>query len=70
MSENDDWLAAERERHGPVTEQDVHDGYDMYLDAMLKVNACDIRAALHPLTLTPPLPHEDVSEVHIERGED
>jgi hypothetical protein len=30
---DDDWLAAERERHGPVTEDDIHQGYDALLDA-------------------------------------
>ncbi|MGO9032223.1 hypothetical protein [Mycobacterium sp.] len=29
----DDWLAAERERHGPVTEEEIHAGYDAVLDA-------------------------------------
>jgi hypothetical protein len=35
LTTDDDWLAAERERHGPVTEDDIHRGYDAYLDAML-----------------------------------
>jgi hypothetical protein len=30
---DDDWLATERERHGPVTEDDIHQGYDALLDA-------------------------------------
>jgi hypothetical protein len=32
---NDDWLAEERRRHGPVSEDDVHRGYDAYLDAVI-----------------------------------
>jgi hypothetical protein len=35
MSDADDWLAEERKRHGPVTEDDIHRGYDLYLDARL-----------------------------------
>jgi hypothetical protein len=31
--QSDGWLAAERERHGPVTEDEVHAGYDAVLDA-------------------------------------
>jgi hypothetical protein len=30
---DDDWLAGERERHGPVTEDERHRAYDMLLDA-------------------------------------
>ena len=33
MSQSDDWLAPERERHGPVTEEEIHAGYDAVLDA-------------------------------------
>jgi hypothetical protein len=32
---DDDWLDEERRRHGPVTEDDVHAGYDLVLDAVL-----------------------------------
>ena len=34
MSQPDDsWLDGERERHGPVTEDEIHAGYDAVLDA-------------------------------------
>jgi hypothetical protein len=29
----DDWLAAKRERHGPMTSEEIHAGYDALLDA-------------------------------------
>ena len=29
----DDWLAEEHKRHGPVTEDEIHTGYDAVLDA-------------------------------------
>jgi hypothetical protein len=28
-----DWLAAERARHGPITDEEKHAAYDMLLDA-------------------------------------
>jgi hypothetical protein len=31
----DDWLAEERRRHGPISEQEWHAGYDLYLAAVL-----------------------------------
>jgi len=49
----DDWLAAERERHGPVIDGEIHSGYDALLEACRKVN-------LPPLvlrTFQPPLDH-------------
>ena len=33
MNQPDDWLDEERERHGPVTEEEIHRGYDAVLDA-------------------------------------
>ena len=33
MNQSDDWLAPERERHGPVTQEEIHAGYDAVLDA-------------------------------------
>jgi hypothetical protein len=33
LSDDNDWLAGERERHGPVTEDEIHAGYDAVLDA-------------------------------------
>jgi hypothetical protein len=41
LPDNDDWLAGERERHGPVTEDDIHRGYDMYLDAWEATRAAE-----------------------------
>ena len=38
---DDDWLAAERERHGPVTEDDIHQGYDALLDAWEATRAAE-----------------------------
>jgi hypothetical protein len=49
----DDWLAAERERHGPVIDGEIHSGYDALLEACRKVS-------LPPLvlrTVQPPLHH-------------
>ena len=34
MTDSDnDWLAEEKRRHGPVTEEEIHQGYDAVLDA-------------------------------------
>jgi hypothetical protein len=41
---SDDWLAAERERHGPVTEQEIRAGYDAALDAVLEAKRVARRA--------------------------
>jgi hypothetical protein len=41
ISDGDDWLAAERERHGPVTAADVHAGYDALLDAWQATRAAE-----------------------------
>jgi hypothetical protein len=45
VTTNDDWLAAERERHGPVTPEQVHAGYDALLDAWLAARQAEKAAA-------------------------
>jgi hypothetical protein len=62
----DDWLAAERERHGPVTEEEIHAGYDAVLDARAAWREADKQSGHEPADTTgiepPPM-----SEVHIDR---
>jgi hypothetical protein len=50
--DDDDWLAEERRRHGPVTPQQVHQGYDALMDARAAARRAEedrlLREALAP----------------------
>ena len=47
----DDWLAAERERvHGPVTDEEIHAGYDALLDAWVAAREAAEARCLHEQT--------------------
>ena len=67
MTDSDDWLAAERERHGPVTEDEVHHGYDAVLDARAAWREADKQSPREPAS-THGIPDPPVSHLLIERG--
>jgi hypothetical protein len=64
---SDDWLAAERERYGPVTEDEIHAGYDAVLDARVVWREADTQSPPEPAS-TEGIPDPPVSHLLIERG--
>jgi hypothetical protein len=67
MTDQPDWLAAERERHGPVTDDEIHQGYDAVLDARAAWREADKQSPPEPAS-THGIPDPPVSHLLIERG--